>query len=143
MRDAGQGRARELGDFLGAWALAREIRHGDGSVARFEGRAEWSLTGDGALCLESGTLTLPEGTALQGERRYRWDHALNVYFDDGRFFHAVPAAGGTAEHDCPPDRYLARYDFARWPSWDCTWQVRGPRKDYVMTGRYRRLPGTP
>ncbi|WP_375257916.1 DUF6314 family protein [Citreimonas sp.] len=136
MSDTGQGRG--LADFIGAWRLEREIRHADGSVARFSGRAEWRPEGDGARCVETGTLTLPDGTAVQAGRNYLWDADLNVQFGDGRFFHAVPPAGGAAAHDCPPDRYEATYDFADWPRWRCTWRVRGPRKDYVMLGTYAR-----
>ncbi|SDX97392.1 DUF6314 family protein [Citreimonas salinaria] len=134
MSDTGQG--RRLADFIGSWRLERQIRHGDGSVARFDGRAEWRAEGGGALCLETGTLTLPDGVAVQAERRYLWDEALQVRFQDGRFFHAVPPLGGRVAHDCPPDRYEATYDFAEWPRWRCTWRVRGPRKDYAMHGLY-------
>lgn len=136
MSVTGQGRGRRLADFIGAWRLEREIRHADGTIARFDGRAEWRLEAPGALCVETGTLTLPEGMAVQAERRYLWDADLQVRFADERFFHAVPPLGGVAAHDCPPDRYEATYDFADWPRWRCTWRVRGPRKDYVMHGRY-------
>ena len=131
-------RGRRLEDFLGVWRLDRQISHGDGTEARFVGRAEWRRAPGGALCHESGTLSLPDGTAFQAERRYFWDTALRVHFEDGRFFHAVPPQGGVAAHDCPPDRYAARYAFDAWPEWRCTWRVSGPRKDYVMRGRYRQ-----
>ncbi|MBS0123917.1 trigger factor [Aestuariicoccus sp. KMU-90] len=134
----GQARRRQLADFLGDWQIARDIRHADGSAARFEGRATWWTEGDGAICLESGTLILPGQGAFQAERRYLWAADLSVRFDDGRFFHAVPPEGGQAAHWCDPDQYDADYDFSAWPDWSCTWRVRGPRKDYTMSSRYRR-----
>lgn len=124
---------RVLEDFIGRWRLSREIVHGDGTRARFGGVAEWSA--DGAY-VERGTLDM--GTArFAAERRYRWTEDLEVYFDDGRFFHTVPRTGGQTSHWCDPDQYDVTYDFSAWPEWAARWQVRGPRKDYVMTSTYR------
>lgn len=127
----------ELGDFIGPWRLSREIVQADGTRGRFEGRAEWQAEGPGALYVEAGRLALPHGT-FRAERRYRWDVQLNVFFEDGRYFHTVPEAGGATGHRCDPDQYDVVYEFARWPDWQCRWQVRGPRKDYTMLSRYRR-----
>ncbi|MEM8618287.1 MAG: DUF6314 family protein [Actinomycetota bacterium] len=41
-------------------------------------------------------------------------------------------------HDCGPDRYEGRCDFSKWPDWTSSWDVVGPRKDYLMTTRFRR-----
>ncbi|EPX84948.1 DUF6314 family protein [Salipiger mucosus] len=128
---------RQLYDFLGDWQLSRDIAHADGTSARFEGRASWQPEDTGALYVETGELILPQGR-FAAERRYRWAADLSVFFDDGRFFHAVPPGGGEAAHWCDPDQYDASYDFTRWPEWQARWQVRGPRKDYVMVSRYRR-----
>jgi len=129
---------RGLEGFLGTWQLAREISHGDGSSARFEGVAEWRAEGAGAVYVERGELVMAQGR-FAAERRYLWDRDLRVFFEDGRFFHQVPEAGGTASHWCDPDQYDADYDFSRWPDWQARWQVRGPRKAYVMVSRYRPL----
>ncbi|KUF11504.1 DUF6314 family protein [Pseudoponticoccus marisrubri] len=128
---------RELADFLGQWALSREIRHDDGSAARFDGLAEWRPEGDGALYVEQGTLEMPGQGRFAAERRYRWAADLAVFFEDGRYFHQVPARGGTDTHWCDPDRYEVSYDFADWPRWQARWRVRGPRKGYVMVSSYR------
>ena len=40
---------------------------------------------------------------MVAERRYRWDEKLNIYFEDGRFFHRVAAMSGAAAHWCDPD----------------------------------------
>ena len=129
---------RRLDDFLGEWTLDRDIFQADGTRGRFRGTAHWTPEGDGALYEERGLLELPGQGAFTAERRYRWDAALNVFFEDGRFFHTVPSEGGETDHWCDPDDYRVRYDFAAWPDWSCTWTVRGSRKDYWMTSRYRR-----
>ena len=125
-----------LGDLLGRWTLSREIRQADGGRARFEGVAQWTLRDDGAAdYVETGALILPEGR-FTAERRYRWAPDLRVFFDDGRFFHAVPPEGGDAGHWCDPDQYDLTYDFAEWPRWQVECRVAGPRKSYVMTSLY-------
>ncbi len=129
---------RRLEDFEGRWHLNREIRHDDGTHARFEGEADWRPDGPGLICREAGVLQMPEGPPMQAERRYLWRAGLRVYFDDGRFFHRVPVQGGTAEHWCDPDAYAVQYDFADWPAFSTIWRVDGPRKSYEMTSRFTR-----
>ncbi|MCR8546323.1 DUF6314 family protein [Salipiger sp. P9] len=124
--------------FFGEWRLEREIRQGDGGDGRFEGVARWLPEGEGALYVEEGALLLPSGR-FAAERRYRWDRDLRVFFEDGRFFHQVPAEGGPAGHWCDPDQYDVEYGFGDWPVWWARWRVTGPRKDYVMLSRYARL----
>lgn len=128
-----------LGDFLGLWTIDRTIRHADGQTARFQGRAEIApLPSGGAAYAEAGTLILPGGSRVRAERRYHWDDALGIWFDDGRFFHRIPCGGGLARHFCAPDTYAATYRFDDWPAWQVTWTVRGPKKDYEMCSRYCR-----
>lgn len=129
---------RRLGDFEGAWHLERQIRHGAGAQARFRGRAVWTPVADGLSYRETGVLQMPGQAPMQAERRYLWRDGLAVYFDDGRFFHQVPAEGGTARHWCDPDSYVVQYDFSDWPAFSTVWEVSGPKKAYVMTSRYQR-----
>ncbi|EBA05963.1 hypothetical protein SSE37_25183 [Sagittula stellata E-37] len=129
-----------LADFLGRWRVDRDIAHGDGSRGRFIGTAEWVPGEAGADYVERGVLQVGAGS-FQAERTYRWGPGLDVYFEDGRFFHAVPPEGGDAAHWCDPDQYDVAYDFTCWPEWTARWQVRGPRKDYVMTSRYAPFTG--
>ncbi|MCV3271179.1 DUF6314 family protein [Roseobacter sinensis] len=129
---------RRLADFEGAWELTREIRHDAGAQAVFAGEAIWIPDEAGLLYRETGTLTVPGGAPMQAERRYLWRAGLRVYFEDGRFFHQVPATGGTAEHWCDPDAYTVCYDFSDWPAFSTVWRVEGPRKRYEMSSRYRR-----
>ncbi|WP_023849658.1 DUF6314 family protein [Ponticoccus alexandrii] len=126
-----------LADFMGLWRLDRRIVQADGVEAAFAGQAEWLPADHGALYVETGTLVMPAGR-FRAERRYLWEPDLTVRFDDGRFFHRVPTAGGGTGHWCDPDRYDVTYDFDGWPAWSCRWVVRGPRKDYAMTSHYAR-----
>ena len=61
-----------------------------------------------------------------------------VDYADGRPFHEFDPARPRAAHWCDPDDYRVRYDFTRWPLWRAEWEVRGPRKDYLMMTDYRR-----
>lgn len=127
---------RRLQDFLGAWAIDRRIVQDDGSEGVFKGVAEWRADGEGALYVETGQLWLGGQGPFSAERRNRWAKDLGVCFEDGRFFHHVPAQGGEVSHWCPPDQYDGRYDFSRWPVWQVTWRVAGPRKAYASTTTY-------
>ena len=130
--------SRILSDFAGRWKIERDIKPASGPAARFLGHAEWTAE-DGLMhYIEKGNLEIAGQTPMVAERRYRWDADLNIYFDDGRFFHQVPALGGDAAHWCDPDQYDATYDFTHWPRWSCTWRVRGPRKDYTLHSQYSK-----
>ncbi|WP_233270357.1 DUF6314 family protein [Chachezhania sediminis] len=129
---------RDLEDFAGHWRLSRRIVQADGPEARFEGEAVWTPDGAGLTCEERGLLQIGDQPALQGTRRYLWRPGLQVFFDDGRFFHAVPVEGGRAEHHCAPDHYVVDYDFSGWPSFATVWTVEGPRKSYRMASTYTR-----
>ncbi|MEL7166588.1 MAG: DUF6314 family protein [Pseudomonadota bacterium] len=130
---------RVLADFAGRWRLSRVIAPVGQPEAQFEGVAEWVPDAEGRLSYaESGLLRVPGQAEMRAERRYVWDAELNVWFEDGRFFHAVPAGGGQAGHWCDPDWYEVTYRFGDWPAFDVEWQVRGPRKDYTSVTRYTR-----
>lgn len=130
--------ARRLQDFEGVWAFVRRASHADGGAAEVTGQAVWSRAGNGLALAETGEMRLPGAAPIQVERRYHWAADLRVFFEDGRFFHAVPAEGGATTHWCDPDRYDGIYDFSRWPDFTVTWCVRGPRKDYRMVTTYTR-----
>lgn len=129
---------RKLGDFAGHWLVSREISEATGGVARFEGRAAWMPADRGLAYRETGTMTLDSGAVFQAERRYFWAEDLAVHFDDGKFFHQVPAAGGVVRHWCDPDDYQLSYDFSLWPQFEVLWKVKGPRKDYKARTKYTR-----
>ena len=130
--------SRVLQDFVGSWRVLRDIAHADGTHAVFEGHATFAPETDGLDYAETGLLRIAGGPALSAAQRYRWDADLNVYFEDGRFFHTVPPRGGDTAHWCDPDQYDGRYAFEEWPRFTVQWRVVGPRKDYTMTTRYER-----
>ncbi|WP_299674433.1 DUF6314 family protein [uncultured Roseobacter sp.] len=138
MRDNADQSVRCLQDFEGRWQLTRQIRHAEGVRAAFSGDAVWCPDADGLIYRETGVLQMPGSPPIQAERRYLWREGLHVYFEDGRFFHQVPARGGQAEHWCDPDTYVVHYDFSDWPAFSTSWQVSGPRKSYEMRSRYTR-----
>jgi uncharacterized protein DUF6314 len=133
---------RVLRDFEGSWIIARRIVTQPGDhVALFDGTGIWVPENGGLAYAETGILTMEGAPPMTATRRYRWESDLSVHFDDGRFFHRVPPAGGQTAHFCDPDSYDVVYDFGAWPMFDVTWTVNGPRKSYVMTSHYRRSGG--
>lgn len=129
---------RVLADFIGVWEITREIVPTVGPRGAFTGRGVWSAADTGAHYCETGVLQLQGAAPMTAERRYRWGADLSIYFEDGRFFHRVPKAGGAATHFCDPDTYDVTYDFGAWPTFAVAYAVRGPRKDYVMRSQYCR-----
>ncbi len=135
-----------LEDFIGRWRVRRRIRQADGVIARFEGGACFTPDGTGLAYVESGLLQLAGGARLAAERRYLWRaegrEAIAILFEDGRPFHRLElcARAPADRHLCPPDLYEVRYDFGGWPCWRTIWEVRGPRKDYVMSSCYEPEP---
>ena len=127
-----------LTDFLGCWSFERRVQHEAQPEACAVGTAYWRETGAGAEYVESAELRIEGHPPMQAERRYLWTPELDVLFEDGRYFHAVPPTGGVARHWCDPDEYRVQYDFSDWPEFETIWHVNGPRKSYVMTTRYRR-----
>lgn len=133
-----------LADFEGTWIVERTIADArTGQRGRFEGIARFVPDGAGLSYREEGRLALGDAAPLAASRSYLWREntagEIEVHFPDGRFFHRFePDAPAPADtHDCAPDRYRVRYDFAGWPRWTAVWRVTGPRKDYEMVTRFR------
>ncbi|MCX7888168.1 MAG: DUF6314 family protein [Rhodobacteraceae bacterium] len=132
-----------LADFAGRWRLVRVIQdRRAGQEGRFEGEAAFTAEGAVLRYREAGWLRLGDGAPLAAERRQVWraeGHRIAVDHADGRAFHAFDPAAPAARHDCPPDIYRVRYDFAAWPLWTAEWEVAGPRKDYSLRALYAPL----
>ena len=137
--------AADLSAWFGAYRIARQIDdHRAGQTAIFEGRAEITANAKGAIYSETGQLQMAQGATFHAERVYFWavqGPRIAVFFEDGRPFHDFdPVAGGAAtEHLCGQDWYRGGYDVSRWPDWQVTWEVTGPRKDYRSLTRYLPL----
>lgn len=132
----------ELGDFEGLWQFTRHVANGMGPDAEVTGTVRFVPCADGLQLIEEGEMRLPGQAPMRAARRYHWtaaDQGIDVFFDDGRYFHRIDAGLQVAgHHDCPPDLYDVAYDFSAWPVWQAVWTVRGPRKSYVMTTDYVR-----
>jgi uncharacterized protein DUF6314 len=135
--------------FAGLWAIDRAIEDlRSGRCGRLTGRAEFRAVPEGLAYREEGMLVLGQGAPMAATREYLWRDGgagtIEVRFEDGRLFHRFCAdePEPAAEHDCPPDRYHVRYDFARWPRWQAEWRVNGPRKDYRTVTRFARPRGS-
>ncbi len=131
-----------LADFVGRWRLVRQIDdRRAGAIGRMEGETLFTPVGEGLRCDETGRLTYG-GTEMEARRTYLWravPGGVAVAFEDGREFHDFRfAPAPEASHICEPDHYRVRYDFSHWPDWSATWQVTGPRKDYLSSSRYSR-----
>ena len=135
--------ARAITDFAGLWHIVRHIDDRiTGQTGAFVGTARFNGDGLELHYFEEGQLTLGS-SQMAATRRYTWranGQGIDVFFEDGRFFHRIEPNGQapTASHFCDPDQYDVGYAFDRWPEWSSEWRVKGPRKDYTMKSVYRR-----
>lgn len=135
---------RSLYDTLcGNWSVNRAI---DDRTAlqqgTFAGTAQFSGEDHTLHYREEGSLSFA-GTQMRAERRYRWHcdgNQADVFYEDGTLFHQFAVTDGTAsaEHLCGQDLYRGDYTFRSADTWEVTWRVSGPRKDYTSVTTYRR-----
>jgi len=136
------GKPSEVLDFCGQWKLDREITdQKNGQKGVLNGKAEFEPVGQSVQYIEFGSLTYGGQPKIPASRRYLWSgHSggINVFFDNGIFFHHVHLGLSRTEavHICAEDIYKAFYDFTTWPVWSTTWNVSGPRKHYTMRSTY-------
>ncbi|WP_108815922.1 DUF6314 family protein [Loktanella sp. Alg231-35] len=131
-------------DFLGRWRIFREITDfrilGSGTL---EGEATFTANADGLHYHEQGALCFAGGAPVLAERSYLWSFGKNtvdVAYADGAPFHSFELTGGPEAclHICGADTYRGTYSFVRFPDWQVTWSVEGPRKRYRSVTRYTR-----
>ena len=128
----------------GTWRLERRILDRlRGERAFLAGEAMFCGEGDELAYRETGTLAL-DGQAFEFSRAYRYRfpeaHSAEVRFADGSLFHALDFSAGAwaADHACEPDLYRGRFRVLTPDLWLAAWWVAGPRKDQVLSSRYRR-----
>jgi hypothetical protein len=134
---------------VGTWDFRREVHdHRDGAEYTARGQAEFAQEHDGRLrWAERGTLSWAGGSTPVTRTLFLVrDEApgvgspsgWRVTFEDGRDFH--PWTVGAVEHLCGRDLYTGgvRPPRDQAASWELTWRVRGPEKDYTMHTRYAR-----
>ncbi|MDR7385409.1 DUF6314 family protein [Promicromonospora iranensis] len=134
---------------VGTWDFRREVQdHRDGSVYTARGEATFRAEDDGRIrWTENGTLTWPAGSTPVTRTLFLVREepgglgspsGWRVTFEDGRDFH--PWTAGAVEHLCGRDLYQGGMALPPGPprSWELSWRVRGPEKDYTMRTRYSR-----
>jgi len=126
----------------GRWQMARIIENvTEGVIGEFWGECSFTPDGAGLTCRETGVLRF-RGADFAAGRVSLWRFPepgrIEVRYEDGRPFHDFPAEHPVATHLCGEDRYEVSYQFET-DYWISRWQVRGPKKDYMMTTRYLRL----
>lgn len=131
-----------LAFLVGAWQVDRVVRDG-GWTGRFQGTA---TVDPGTLVYhETGILSFC-GCQVAASRLYRYhpraDGALEVTFEDGRFFHLLDLRRGwwDAVHQCGQDRYDGTFRVGGPDLLENGWSVAGPGKDQELSTCYRRLP---
>jgi hypothetical protein len=129
--------------FAGRWQMMRIIENvTEGVIGEFWGEARFEDRPEGGLhCREGGVLRF-RGADYIAERDSIWmfpgEGRIEVRYADGRPFHAFVIDDPEAVQHCGDDRYSVSYSFGE-DSWLSRWEVVGPRKDYSMTTRYRRI----
>lgn len=136
----------DLKAFLeGMWKLERSLEDGlRDETGALIGEARF-VTADGGLDYrEEGMLSLGahSGAAHQA---YRYDFPTPgraaVSFTDGRFFHDLDLTAGiwTCRHRCGDDDYAGEFRALNADLLRVLWRVKGPRKDMLLDGLYRRV----
>ena len=133
------------GYFQGIWTLQRTVDdHLLGISATMGGRAEFAPEGAQQLrYYESGQLQcgLYSGPF---ERIYFHefpaDQTMRVTFEDGRFFFEALFQGNNAsfEHHCGDDIYTGAIVLLNDAAYEMVWQVRGPKKDFLIKSYYKK-----
>jgi hypothetical protein len=146
---------RVMAMLRGHWAIERTVDPG----GHFVGTACCTEMPDRRLMhAETGTLHLPNGTALEGSNRYIYalrDDTIDVRFADGANAgaHFVDLAFSPAQdglwplqsggrHQCRLDQYDAILRLETPDRYVMTYVVCGPRKGYVSRSVYTRVTST-
>ncbi|MEL6840169.1 MAG: DUF6314 family protein [Pseudomonadota bacterium] len=129
-------------DFAGAWRISRQITDmrilESGALV---GEAQFTAIDGGLRYDEQGMLIFAGGAPVKAERSYLWHFGpdeVQVTYADGAPFHSFALTGGreATPHVCGEDLYQGTYSFVRFPDWQVTWTVQGPRKNYRSVTHY-------
>jgi len=131
-------------DYVGTWQITREIT--DFRIlesGKLVGEATFARADGGLAYHEKGMLSFAGCAPMVAERRYFWtftEEDVLVSYDDGSPFHSFACTGGpkSTPHLCGEDLYEGTYSFVRFPQWQVTWTVKGPRKNYRSVTQYAR-----
>ncbi|MEL6682144.1 MAG: DUF6314 family protein [Pseudomonadota bacterium] len=131
-------------DFAGSWRIKRQItdmRILESGV--LDGQAQFTAIDGGLRYAEQGVLVFAGGAPIKAERSYLWHFEadeVHVAHADGAPFHSFMLGGDpeATPHHCGEDLYRGIYSFVRFPDWQVTWTVKGPRKNYRSVTQYTR-----
>ncbi len=144
---AGAGSGPTIEFLRGDWDVERRIcdRRG-GQDGAFRGTASFRASADGCGLEYTEDGELHFGSHRGPARRRltfcgREDGAADVRFADGREFYRLDLRPDNwqAEHPCRADRYFVSVTRLSPDSFNETWQVAGPDKDYELVTTYRRI----
>jgi hypothetical protein len=144
----GENRAWTIEFLRGDWSVERQIRdRRAGQDGSFRGTARFRASADGCSLdyTEDGDLRFGSHHGPAQRRLIyngRADGAADVRFADGREFYRLDLREGNwqAEHPCRADSYHVTITRLSPDSFNETWQVAGPGKDYELMTTYRRIP---
>ena len=128
----------------GTWAFDRAIE-GHGSM---KGTAHFCSAFPETLDYDESGIHAAKGGAVDFYQSYmyvRQDGDILVTFKDGRPFHRLAfhrspenLLTATAVHLCGDDVYSGQYVFRDNDNFSLCWDVKGPRKDYMIETTYIR-----
>ncbi|TLM72718.1 DUF6314 family protein [Pseudarthrobacter sp. NamB4] len=134
----------------GRWTIQRDLLdRAEGTRGTFSGVVLFLPTSDGNLALrEEGTMRWPSFTGPASReyvlRATERPDALDVFFPDSRPFHRMSFSPEASldSHWCDPDTYRVSYAYESPERFSYTWDVKGPRKDLLLTSHLTRAEGT-
>lgn len=146
-------RAKQLLNFLqGEWSITKHITIIDTNqqIIKANGLASFC-----ALENNSNRIVYTENLTLRycltqnlglGHQSYIYTYDLRkdsvaTYFTDGRMFYSLDLAGNSATgtYQCIDDLYMAKYHFVNQTSFELTYSITGPKKNYSIKSAYRKL----
>ena len=144
-----------FGLMKGCWKVSRKIQEPQKNWVTGEGKARFeAISNDPKVLLykeELQILTNSEKFDVSKEYVFRYlENKISVFFKEKpeRFFYSlefqqpsneVKVITAQAEHLCIKDLYKAQYKFFDDNKFELIYQVKGPKKNYLMTTIYDRI----
>lgn len=136
-----------LDHLRGTWSVERRLQdHASGLTGAFTGTATFTDDDGGLRHRERGSLSWAGAAPTIATRELLWRAtasapAVEVFFDDGRFFHSLDLSDGrdTPAHPCAPDHYQGSFLLLDHDHWRYIWRVSGPAKDLTLDTHLTRV----
>lgn len=128
----------EIAGLTGDWSCRRLVYDGlSRAFLRGEGHCTFQPEGKRLRQVESLVFN-----GLEASRTYLWEvreTAVWLLYEDGRPLVPVTDSQKDGRHLCGQDLYEVRLSEWALRCFTLSWRVQGPRKDYAMVTRYRRM----